>query len=319
MANDLIINNHIISKDIKAILEEVKSELTNGKLNHIKYSNDEVQITCPFHNNGLEKRPSCFIYVGDDDKVSWGTFHCFTCNERGPLYHFIAECFDESDSFGKSWLIHHFTERIINSEFDNLKPIILNKEVKKEKKYLDESILDNYQSFHPYMLKRKLSLDICNKFEVKYDPESECLVFPVRDENKKLLFLTRRSVNNKKFIIDSNVEKPIYLLYDVLEKNAKTVYVCESQINALTLQSWGYDAIATFGCNVTEYQFDILNKTNIIHYVLCFDGDRAGKEGTDNFKRRIRKDVFVDVVKIPDGKDVNDLTKEEFENLCLHL
>ena len=41
----------------------------------------------------------------------------------------------------------------------------------------------------------------------------------------------------------------------------------------------------------------------------------AGEHGIKRFIKNIRNDVFVDIIQIPTGKDVNDLSKEEFLNL----
>lgn len=46
-----------------------------------------------------------------------------------------------------------------------------------------------------------------------------------------------------------------------------------------------------------------------------YDPDEAGRRGAERFKKLIRKDVLVDDVLLPPGKDVNDLSKKEFENL----
>lgn len=308
---ELIINNHIINTPIIEILNKLKGELYNGKLAIIKEKGDNIRVTCPFHNDGMERHPSCGIYQGDDPDIEYGSFNCFTCGEKGPLYHFVAGCFNESDEFGKEWLLERFgnvfLEREINIPTIELKP--------PKKAYLKESILDEFQSYHPYMTKRKLTKKVIETFKIKYDPKTQCIVFPVYDEKDKLYMLTRRSVIDKKFIIDADKEKPIYLLNEVLKRHIKEVTVVESQINALTLWGWGIPAIATFGCNITEHQFELLNKSGIRHYYLCFDGDSAGDKGTLKFINNINKDVMVDVIQMPKNKDVNDLTEDEFNEL----
>lgn len=89
-------------------------------------------------------------------------------------------------------------------------------------------------SFHPYMIKRHLNQDICNKFKVKYDNKSESLVFPVWDENNNLVMLTRRSVLNKTFLIDKGIDKPVYLLNYIQKENITKCIITEGQIDALT-------------------------------------------------------------------------------------
>ena len=313
--NQLIIDNHVIKKDIKSILYELRPYITPGKLKSITYKADDVHVTCPVHKDGLENKPSCGIYVGDSDDIIWGTVHCFACGFKGQLYDFIAECCDQSQWWGKEWLKEHFTETILDGKEVLIdEPIVLKPQTKK-KKFVDESILSTYQTWHPYLEKRKLSKEVCEKFEVKYDPNTECVVFPVRDINGNLTFLTRRSVNSKKFIIDKLADKDVYLLYNIIKEGIKEVYVCESQINALTLWSWGYPSVALLGTG-SEYQYNLLNKANILSYKLCFDGDAAGNKGTNNFIKNV-KNSFISVVKIPLGKDVNDLTKDEFDKLVV--
>lgn len=309
----LIIDNCVIKEDIKDILTELKKILINGKLRDIRYDSDNVRITCPIHKDGYENKPSCDIYVGDSDKVIWGTYHCFTCGAKGQLFDFIAEAADKDVNWAKKWLKENFTEQETESGSLILEDAIILKSNKNKDTYLSESTLDQYQSWHPYLQKRKLSREICKKFDVKYDPKSDCVVFPVRDIKGRLKFLTKRSVSSKKFIIDKDADKDVYLLYDIVNNNIREVYVCESQINALTLQSWGYPAVALLGTG-SENQYKILKKSNILKYNLCFDGDEAGKKGITRFIKNMNN-VFITIVDIPNKKDVNDLTKEEFDKL----
>lgn len=308
-----IIKGRIIDTPINIILKKLKSELTNGKLKYIdNKSNGWIRVTCPHHSGGLENNPSCGIYNGDDPKMEKGRAHCFTCNFNVPLYKFVAECFDKSEEYGKKWLLDNFGGKQVTENI-NLSYINLNK--KEKTNYINESILDEMQSWHPYMAKRKLSQEVCSLFKIKYDPISECIVFPTWDEKNNLIMITKRSVNSKNFYLDKDKEKPVYLLNYIKNKNIKEVTVCESQINTLTLWSYGIPSVATFGCNITQHQFDILNKSGINHYYLAFDGDEAGDKGIKNFINNIKKDVFVDIIILPRGKDVNDLTEEEFNNL----
>lgn len=317
MKNDLIIDNHLIKRDIKEILTKLKSSIYNGKLKSILYKGDEVQVTCPFHKDGQETRPSCFIYVGEGDLI-WGTFHCFTCGEKGSLTKFVAECFEKNERYAKDWLKKNFTEEIVEEysivELDE--PIKLNKK-EEPVKCIDESILDNFKSWHPYMNERKLTKETCERFKIKYDDKTKSIVFPVYDVNDRLIFLTRRRVDYKQFIIDKGVDKNIYLLNEVLKGNYNQVIVCESQINALLCWQWGYPAIALFGAGTTKEQMDILNKTSILHYILMYDNDPAGRKGAKRFTKYIKNTCLVTDIILPKDKDVGDLSEKEFKNLLI--
>lgn len=314
---DLIIDNHIIDAPIETIINQIKKELTNGKLSQVEKRGDNICVTCPHHKGGHEADAACYVYCGVDPNIEYGWMHCFACGEQGPLYHFVGECFDKSDEFGKRWLLSRFGDTFVESniKFPDFDLLQKDDELQRnDTQGLDETLLDNYQSWHPYMQKRKLSREVCEKFKIKYDPKGEHIVFPCWDENGKLVMCTRRSVNTKQFLIPKDVEKPVYLLNVIKRNEINEVTLVESQINCLTLWGWGIPSCALFGTG-TNHQYEVLNRSGIKHYYLCFDGDEAGDKGIKRFLRNIREDVFVDIIIIPRGKDVNDLTQEEFDKL----
>jgi len=306
---NLIINNHVIDADIVTILNEVKKENNNKYLSIIgKENNNNIKITCPFHKNGQENHPSCFVFCDKNDKeVEYGYYKCFTCGAKGHLYELVSYCLEITKNQARQWLVDNFSNTVIEKQL-YLDKIDLNKE---KEKYLDESILEKYSYYHPYLQKRKISFDIAKKFKVGWNEENNSITFPIWDIHNNLLGITERSIDTKHFNIPSNIKKPLYLLNYIIKEHITSVFIVESQINALTLWTWGFPAIALFGTGSKE-QYEILKKSGIRHYYLCFDGDEAGNKGASRFIHNMKKDVIITNIVIPTGKDVNDLTKEEF-------
>ena len=228
-----------------------------------------------------------------------------------PLYNLVSTCLEVDENTAKSWLVERYSSAIVKYQ-DILQPIILKDNL--ANKYIDESILNKYNYYHQYMFDRGLTKEVIRKFKIGYDKETNSLTFPVWDERGGLIGVTKRQVDTKKFIIPENIDKPIYLLNYIKSEGITKVYVCESQLNALTLWTWGYPAVALLGTGSSK-QYDILNRSGIRDYVLCFDGDEAGYKGRNRFIKNIKNDVLISSKRIPQDKDVNDLSKEEFDNL----
>ena len=226
----------------------------------------------------------------------------------------VNYCFhnDEDDEFGTDWLISNYATVYYEYQVD-IAP--LNK-ITKNNTYISDSVLEKYKQYHPYMWQRKLTKDVVDCFEVGYDPQYNVITFPVRDEKGHLLGITARSVLNKFYHIPPELTKPVYLLYYILQHNITNVVVVESQINALTLWSYNIPAVALFGTGTPE-QLDTLMKCGITYYLLAFDGDDAGRKGALRFINAFkqRPDIIIDVLILPQGKDVNDLSKEELDTL----
>lgn len=309
---DLIIDGHLIDTPIREILIQIKRELTNGKLAEILDKGDNILVSCPVHKGGHEKHASCGIYTVRDGNTEYGAYHCFTCGESGPLWKFVAQCFDQPEAFGKEWLLERFGNTLVSFN-RTLLPIELEKPAEET---LDESMLENFEPYHPYLAQRGIWEETCQRFHIKYDPQTGCIIFPIYDRYGTLKGLTRRRVADKKFINDQHLDKSnMFLLNNVLADQSRICGVVESQFNALSAYQWGLPCIAMLGAGTTERQMEVLNSTPIRTYVLMYDNDAAGRHGAARFKKFIRKDVFIIDVLLPEGKDVNDLTQDEFYQL----
>ena len=306
----LIIDNYVINKPIEEILTLLKLSLTNGKLKDIENKGDDILVTCPHHDGGHEKTAACNIYIGNDTKLPYGYFNCFVCGEKGSFLKFVAECFDAPESYAKAWLLKNFGGELIAKNLFMGEPIILNRN-KGIKKHLDESILDQYQTWNPYLAKRKLSREICELFKVRYDPKYRQVIFPAYDMNGNLVMLAKRSIDVKSFYLDKDVEKPVYCLDYVMKNNIKTVLITEGPFDCLTGWEYGFPTIATFG-KISDYQIEQINKSCINIIYAAFDNDAAGRSFLETLKRKLTKRIIIIETKFPVGrKDLNDLTKEE--------
>ena len=188
-----------------------------------------------------------------------------------------------------------------------------------QKKYVSEEELASYRFTVPYMYERKLTDPIIEKYDVGFDGKFippgrkkplPCVTFPVRDETGGTLFFCRRSIEGKFFNYPEGVEKPVYGLYE-LPSNCAEVIICESVFNALTCEVYGKHAVALLGTGNTR-QIDQLKRLGVRNYVICLDNDPAGRKGTEKLKKALSKSGFVWVMTVPEGKDVNDLTYQEF-------
>ena len=311
------VNNVPIFEDELQVLEKLRFDLLQeGKdlLRKFNKSGNNIQFTCPIHNNGMEKNPSCGITINDTNRVKAGTVHCFACGYTATLEEMISHCFgyDDGGNFGRRWLSKNFVTVSVNHR----KSINLSLSRDKQEKhieYVSEEELASYRYVHEYMYKRKLTDEIIEKFDVGYDPKQQTLTFPVRDIKGNTLFIARRSVNTKFFHYPTDVDKTIYGIYE-LPKDVKEVIICESIINCLTCWVYGKYAIALNGTGSYK-QYELLKNMSCRKFICALDPDNAGRLGTAKLKKYLGKYKIITEYVIPEGKDVNDLTFDEFNNL----
>lgn len=316
--------NPILVDDLEVLLELKRQLSLNGKdiFSKIKVGETNIQVCCPIHNNGQEKKPSCGITRVNKKEIPAGTVHCFACGYSASLEEMISNCFGYNDGglFGIKWLSKNF----LTVEVDLRKPIDLklNKVSNNVNNFISEKELDKYRYYHSYMYKRKLTNEIIDKFDIGYDKnfklkedgnKIECITFPVRDKQGRTLFIGRRAIKFKLFNYPKDVDKPVYGLYE-MPKNCNEVIICESFLNALTCYVYGKVGVALIGTG-TKTQYKQLEKLNCRKFIMAFDGDEAGERATEKLKNYMVGKKLITHYLIPKGKDINNLSKEEFNNL----
>lgn len=308
----LKIDNYRIETPIPEILDKLQSILTNGKLRDIKPGDENYVVTCPEHSGGVEHKPACNIYIGDDTDIPYGFCRCFVCGFKGPFEYFVSKCMNCSEEVAKRWLIDNFGT--LDHETISLgAPISLNK--KKQVRKINKAALDQFQSWTPYLSKRKLSRPVCEKLDVRYDTAARQVVFPCFDEDNNLVMMPRRSIDSKIFYLDKNVDKPLYCVNQIVKHNITKFMVVEGPIDCLTCWTHKVPAVAVMG-QPSDEQIESLNKLGATFIYIATDNDEWGEKFANMISSKLKRNIFRIRIQLPFGrKDVNDLTTEEWDEL----
>lgn len=329
----MIINDVLFNCELEDILNELVSQLRANDIQLIQRRRDgptHIQICCPYHSNGMERRPSAGIRKED------GIFHCFACNEVHTLPEVISHCFGHTDdvigSFGWQWLLKNFAtvqmeeRKDVSLDFSrhstNSSLGISDRSscgaCDRSTPFVTEQELDKYRYFHPYMYKRGLTDEIIELFDIGYDKDTECITFPVRDINGNTLFVARRSVKSKFFNYPRGVEKPLYGLYEyyrMIPESSDDIIVCESMLDALSFWTVGKYAVALNGVE-SELQVQQLRELPCRKIILATDSDEKGMLARQRLRKKIGDRKLITEYIFPKGrKDANECTADELMNL----
>lgn len=330
----MYINDVQFNVELEQILDDLKKN-TGFFTRGFKESGGDIMCQCPFHANGQERRPSAGIRKSD------GVFHCFACGETRTLPEVITYCFGndpDTSNYGWRWLLRNYGTVSVE-ERDDLDLDFVRNQVTGiyrtnsnsmvtgnvgdynthtgSGSYVSESELDSYRYTHPYMYKRKLTDEVIEIFDIGYDSSTDCITFPVRDISGACLFVARRSVKTKYFNYPSGVEKPVYGLYELyqLDRFPSEIIVCESMLDALTCWVYGKYAVALNGLG-NDLQFKQLQELPCRKLILATDNDDAGMKARKRIRKNLyNKKIITEYVFPNNRKDINELSKEEFDNL----
>lgn len=313
----MLINNVLFNCSLSDIIAELQSQLAINNiqlLQKTKDGPDNIQVQCPYHKNGQERRPSAGIRKSD------GLFHCLACGETHPLYDVISYCFgyyDPFSEFGWNWLLKNFA--IVEKEERKDVNLNLSRDlcVTKSVNYVSEEELDSYRYYHPYWTKRGITDEhIIELFDLGFDKKTNSITFPVRDVEGRTLFVARRSVQTKFFNYPEGVEKPLYGIYELSSVHSKIneIIITESMLDALSFWQVGKYAVALNGTG-NELQFKQLRQMPCRKFILATDNDSAGMKARKRIRQNVKNKLITEYI-FPDGKkDANDCSREELLNL----
>lgn len=203
---------------------------------------------------------------------------------------FIVNLFQlNKKSFGRPKQLEHRPREVQQKEID----------IKEKLPVYDSSILNTFVDYQPYeWIKEDISIDTMKQFEIKFDIESNAIIMPIRDDEDNLVGIRCRNLDEDKierfgkYGVYTDVLSGISykcltgrLLYG-LNKNKEKIMECkkivivEGEKSVLKSKSWfGYNdiTVASYGCNLTNYQIEIIKSLGVTDILFCWDYEEEEK------------------------------------------
>ena len=260
-------------------------EYAEKTVDFVKQSGDTQFAVCPFHE---EKTASL--------AVTPEIFHCFGCGKFGNLYTWIQltehVTFDQAvqkvaDITNSD--IHDYIESESLSFYKMMGKI----NRKKIRPVSDRNILDvnkdYYQKFKDEIPQEWIDEGILpeemKKYEVRIDPMSNRIVYPVYSDDGKLISIKGRTrfKDYKQLNIMKYMNYYKLGLLDYFQgmkqarpyiKDKKEIIIFEGIKSVMKVDAWGYhNSVSAETSSLNEYQIELLVKMQIRDIVIAFDKD----------------------------------------------
>ena len=255
---------------------------------------------CPFHP---DRKPSCSIHL--ERKV----FYCFGCGAKGSVLDFVAKIENVSIPRRQTCRTHcrirhdkAVTQRqkatqngsVRETPNEPLRPLPF-------RLTLDPS--------HPYLAERHISPELAATFGLGYCSLGTMkgrICMPIHDERGVLVAYTGRWASDElpegvpKYDLPRKFPKRRVLFNLHRVTGAEHLVLVEGYWSVFRLHTLGMAAVALMGRTLSAEQETLLIESGARMLTLMLDGDRPGREATDELLPRLANHFFVRAVRLPD-------------------
>jgi len=302
-------------------------ELEDRDIETLPSGEGYVMMHCPLPDHE-DSNPSFSV------SLSSGRYRCFGCESRGSFVELISEIDDipikEAAFMLKSSsnvdTVLAAVDRLLGESEDRLEYLSL------ESFYSVFPRIEKGMEAWEYLTKtRKLYRKTIRRFDCRWGDHGKYngrVVLPIRTPEGRLLSYVGRTIYKgvkPKTKKARSAARTLFGMHELVaffnfSRYFDYIILVEGEFDAMYLQQFGVPAVAAMGTAViNKYQLNILRRTRAV-VVLSYDPDEAGEKATyGDGKRRIgelrslKKYMKTIVVKLPEGKDPNDLSRGEVD------
>ena len=317
--------------DYKNAREKLRPYLRDYTEQITKKSKGRNMYVCPLCHSGTGTHKTGAFSI-EDNGEKW---KCFSCGKGGDLFDLIGYYENISDPLEQ---LNYAADkyRMPEPQKRKLNGIqIHNTDTHKHKAPADtkaEQAADYTQFYKAaaehlkdtdYMQRRGISAETCKRFNIGYctawtHPEykgkpSPRVIIPTSAESYTARLTTGDSEAKYK-----NVGKNHPLNIDALQRSEKAIFICEGEIDALSIIEAGGEAIATGGTSNTQQVANLIIETRPEAYIfIAMDNDEPGEKAAAQLAESLKAEqIPQEIIPLYAGyKDANERLINDREGL----
>lgn len=308
---------------IKGRLVDVnlREEIEMFEFDKVTWRGDKMTACSPFR---YDSTPSFFLNVEEGDyagtwKDSGAYDDEYASGNFQKLLSFLRnESYEETVDYLLAKYDYEYMDTSLSLDIEPLyirKSIVTLDESLISKKPLDKTYLDS-RGIHPKIVELNGVFDNGNSIGIVW-----------RDINGRIATIKYRHKQSKIFWYEKEatpVNRLVYGINHVVERDLKRIVLCEAEIDAMTWQSVGIFAVAVGGASLNDIQAQLIASSGVDEVILGGDFDEAGERFNSIAYEKLRM-YIPSIKKIKDSdkipfKDVNEfgtinVKRLEFESI----
>jgi 5S rRNA maturation endonuclease (ribonuclease M5) len=164
-----------------------------------------------------------------------------------------------------------------------------------------------------YLLRRGFSTQTIEKWFIRFWDEENAVVIPIEDKGYVLRFLDSRKPKYK-YIVGTRISETLFGL-NKLPKTLTNIILVEGSLDCIYMHQLGFtNTLALLHADISLKQLKILGGITDYVYIML-DGDKAGRDASEKIKILLNHRFIKKICYLPDGKDPDNLNKEEIEKV----
>ena len=188
----------------------------------------------------------------------------------------------------------------------------------------EKALLNNQEALN-YLNDRGLNGNDIKFWHLGYDGFNNRIVFPLFDKYKNIIAFNKRIIEDNTVNGDKYKNSPNSSIFDkskyfygihALNPEYPYIRITEGCMDVILAHKYGLkNIVATLGTSFTEDHAKYIKKIGLTP-VLIFDSDKAGEKALIKAMEYLNKEqVYCKIVRLPEGKDLADLSLEYKEHI----